>query len=330
MDDTETVDTWAMIDHACRACGGRVLIAGARVRCADCDASATGGPESLCWCGALPAGSRARLKCVRSSGAAPDFPSQIVAVECGEDAASQPTEVEYLQIDGCDKRFFRCTILRATLSTAGCSENWRRAQRTSAEELGFSGKCRDCPIGAMHTPGERHVHRSKWFGAQVCPRSRRWASRMIGNRLGISSFNRNLEFLKGVNGKHNTPTFRFDPRRLGVIVGYGSPDQRYVELRDDLTRDTIELAVQTLRVAIGRVAFCRPRGGPAISTAELARQMGAGRSASRGLIAHAAKPRPRHRPAPIDRRPNEHRERPQPDVDGGGALARNLGIGAVT
>jgi hypothetical protein len=111
MDDNDAVDTttWSMVDHACRACAGRVLASadGARVRCAECSAEAAGGPETICWCGALPAGARARLKCVRSSGATPEFPSQIVAIESGEDAASQPTAVTYFQVDGCDKQFFR-------------------------------------------------------------------------------------------------------------------------------------------------------------------------------------------------------------------------------
>jgi hypothetical protein len=193
MDNPEVIDTdtgaWAMVDHACRWCGGRILASadGARVRCADCDASAHGGPETICWCGALPAGSRTRLRCVRNKHPTPESPAAIVATEDAEDAVAGPFEVAYFQIDaglanGCDKRFFRCQALRSTLSVEGCAANWRRAQRVSAEELGFSGKCQGCQIGAGHA-NERHVHRSKWFGAQICPRTRRWASRMIGNRL---------------------------------------------------------------------------------------------------------------------------------------------------
>jgi hypothetical protein len=298
MDDTDAVDTttWSMVDHICRTCGGRIVASadGARVRCAECGSSATGGHEEICWCGALPAGSRARLKCVRNEHPTPESPSGGVAIECGEAAASQPTAVTYFQVDGCDKRFFRCTILRATLSTAGCSENWRRAQRVPADQLGFASKCQGCPIGAMHA-GAASVYRSNWFMAQICPRTRRWASRIVSNLLGISAYNRAREFLAGRNAKNTVPQLVLESRRLGVIVGYGSPDQRFVELRDDLTRDTIELAVQTLRVATGRVAFCAPRGGPSITTADLARQFAPERPPSHGIIAHAAKPRPRRR-----------------------------------
>jgi hypothetical protein len=307
VENSEAIDTttWSIVDHACRTCGGRVLASadGARVRCADCDASATGGPDSLCWCGALPAGSRARLKCVRNKHPTPESPGAIVAIEDAEDAAAQPTDVQYMQVDGCDKRFFRCTILRSTLSTEGCSANWRRAQRISAEELGFTGKCRGCPVGAMHS-GRAAVHYSALYGAQIYPRTRRWASRMIGNRLGISSFNREREWLVGKNAKGRTPQLVLAPRGLGVITAYGEENQRYVEIRDDRTVDTLEIAFQVLRVVHGRAAFCRPRGGPSISTADLARQYMAPER-SRGIIAHAKAVPPKTRPAapPIDRMP---------------------------
>jgi hypothetical protein len=337
----DTIAAWTLAEHVCRHCFSRVLVRidddGKTIaKCSGCAIEAIGGPEAICSCGALSDKFRVQLRCVRNEQPTTEAPSAIVVIECGEPAASQPAEVAYLQIDGCDKQFFRCQALRSTLSTEGCSANWRRAQRVSAEELGFTGKCRDCPIGARHAGVAAHLiasHvRSRLFGAQICPRTRHWASRLIGNRLGISSYNRAREVRIGLNAKKTRPQLVLDPRRLGVIVGYGSPDQRYIEIRDDLTADTIELAVQTLRVATGRIAFSRPRGGPAISTADLSREMGGGRELSRGIIAHAAKPGSRRTrgTAQVDRMPNEHRDEPRPDVsDGGGALARDLGIGAV-
>jgi hypothetical protein len=155
---------------------------------------------------------------------------------------------------------------------------------------------------------------------------------MIGGRSCVSDWNREREVRIGKNGKGSKPTLVLEPRRLGVVIGYGEANQRYVEVRDDLTRDTVELALQILATVSGRVAFCKPRGGPSISTTDLSRQiMGGGRALSRGLIAHA-KPGPRkiRRVALVDRMPNEDRCEPRPDVsDGGGALARDLGIGAV-
>jgi hypothetical protein len=163
-----------MLDHACGSCGGRILASadGASVRCADCGPSASGGPEEICWCGALPAGSRVRLRCARNKHPTPESPGAIVAIDCGKDAAIPPSEVAYFQIDviGCDKKFFRCQTLSSTLSVEGCSANWRRAQRVSADELGFSGKCRGCPVGAAHAH-ERQFFRSKIFDLGICPLS---------------------------------------------------------------------------------------------------------------------------------------------------------------
>jgi hypothetical protein len=181
--------------------------------------------------------------------------------------------VNYVELTGCDRRFFRCSPLRATLSVESCAANWRRAQRIPAADLGFVGKCGDCAIGSAHA-GERHVHRSRIFDLEICPRCRRGGARMPGNRRCISCYNREREVKAGKNAKGTKPGLVLDPRRLGAILNYGAPDQRLVDLLDPLTQDTIELAVQVLRTVRGRVAFCRPRGGrQSISTIDLATEM---------------------------------------------------------
>jgi hypothetical protein len=76
---------------------------------------------------------------------------------------------------------------------------------------------------------------------------------------------------KGSSGKAQGVRSRnlvLAPRRLGVILAYGEENQRYVEIRDDRTLDTLEIALQALRVVHGRAAFCRPRGGPSTSTGD--------------------------------------------------------------
>lgn len=77
---------WAISDHACRVCLGRVLVgrfaAGrdgapdftrpapdgiAVARCAQCGNVGLGGPESVCCCGhAYPKGVRSGLRCRRA------------------------------------------------------------------------------------------------------------------------------------------------------------------------------------------------------------------------------------------------------------------------
>ncbi len=173
--------------------------------------------------------------------------------------------VSYLELEGCaGKRFFRCQALRSTLSTDGCSANWRRAQRLRPDEITGVHLCKSCPIGAAHA-GERHIHRSRIFGAGICPRCRRGGARMISGRLCVGCYNRGLEFKKQKNGRGTLPLFRFDPRRVGVVI-----DGAYVVLRDEHTADVLELIVQTLSVTPSRLKFTRAGGGPVITTAELA------------------------------------------------------------
>jgi hypothetical protein len=193
-------------------------------------------------------------------------------------------------------------------------------------------KCRDCRIGAAHA-GERHVHHSKIFDLGICPRCRRGGSRMIGGRLCVSCYNREREFKIGRNAKGTKPSIALQPRRLGVILGYGDAAQRYVELRDEFTNDNVEMVLAVLGAVPGRISFCRPSGGKSISTADIAWEMGVGREPSRGIIARAAaKPGlgKARRVTPVDRLPNEFREQPHPDASPGGqVLARDRAMGVV-
>jgi hypothetical protein len=175
--------------------------------------------------------------------------------------------VTYHQVPGCDRQFFRCSALVATISTLACAANWRKAQELRPDDVSALHKCRTCPIGAAHS-GESVVERSPIFGMSLCARCRGGTTRMIGNRLCPSCYNRNLEYAKGTNRKGTVPTFRFAPRRIGVVTAGG-----YAEVRDELTADTAELAVQLLRTVTGRIMFCRAIGRPPISTSELARRV---------------------------------------------------------
>jgi hypothetical protein len=43
--------TWALVDHACRFCGSRVLADGDDFRCSSCGAHCRGTPSGICGCG---------------------------------------------------------------------------------------------------------------------------------------------------------------------------------------------------------------------------------------------------------------------------------------
>ena len=93
--------TWALTDHACRKCGGRVLrsVTGAGMtpggnsihRCADCGAQTWRmGPNDICWCGFSHKGSRDNpYRCIPVSMAANNPEIETALSRCGINAPYQ-------------------------------------------------------------------------------------------------------------------------------------------------------------------------------------------------------------------------------------------------
>jgi hypothetical protein len=97
-----------------------------------------------------------------------------------------------------------------------------------------------------------------------------------------SCYNRARELRIGRNSKGRPPRkLRLVPARIGLVIDPGGAGERYVEVAEAAARDTIELAIAALRVVDGAVAITRPRGGEAITIAELARRHGHGRHSRR-------------------------------------------------
>jgi hypothetical protein len=227
------------------------------------------------------------------------------------------TTPAYFKIEGCERLFFKCAALRSTLSKEACGENCRRAQHLDERRVTCQHACRRCPIGAAHA-GVKLPHESPFRGASICPRCRKFAGRMIAGMRCISCQNREYEFKKGKNAKGSKPALTLEPRRLGVIAGYGEPDAKFIELRAEHTKDAIELALVALRAAAGRSAFCRAMRRPATAAADFVAQMDAApeacppvvmfRRAPQAPLARAAPPRGQRPRLPvIDRTPNEAR-----------------------
>jgi len=126
------------------------------------------------------------------------------------------------------QRHFQCASLHALLDTGACADRWYRAMQPDAERLVL---CRRCPIGRQHH-AERHPEQQDAARqperAPVCVRCGRPASRMVGNEICPSCFNRFREFLKGRNGRGSAPVnYRPPlPRRVGVIDDNGAPTWR--------------------------------------------------------------------------------------------------------
>lgn len=81
---------WAMTDHVCRCCFGRVLVRETFdrrkiYRCSNCGIEREGRSEAaICSCGIkLKTGVDAGIRCQVSENRTPEFPSEVVAVQVG-------------------------------------------------------------------------------------------------------------------------------------------------------------------------------------------------------------------------------------------------------
>lgn len=84
--DREKDCTWTVTDHACSACGGRVLVqrdaqAQMSVRCAECGRAAKGGNEALCYCGAHFGELGRAFECVRNLQVTDQVPYEVLVRE---------------------------------------------------------------------------------------------------------------------------------------------------------------------------------------------------------------------------------------------------------
>ena len=151
-------------------------------------------------------------------------------------------------------KFFGCDAYRATLSQTSCGERWRRAQTATGYDADRVSLCRGCPIGAQHA-GEKPVIYSQHFKSPVCPRCRKGATRMIGDRMCISCYNRSRELAVGKNARGNTPVRLIAERPLHTVafrlIVNGHSTRRSVPGVVDL----LEPVLQTLRTTKGDVAF---------------------------------------------------------------------------
>ena len=145
------------------------------------------------------------------------------------------------------KQFFRCERLRATISVDSCAGMWRGGNRENIERL---DRCKACPIGAAHA-GETAASMSPLMGELVCGRCHRHAGRLVGKHLCVSCWNRQREWLIGVNARGTVPTMKPLERRRIRYLCAGNP----ITLALDLSRDTDELIVTALRDSKQKVIF---------------------------------------------------------------------------
>jgi hypothetical protein len=168
--------------------------------------------------------------------------------------------IEYHRVAGFSADLFRCPPWRATLSVPACADRWRRGQVAKGEAAEELRLCRQCPTGAAHA-GEKFIHRATAFGNNTCPRCRRGTMRrMIGNRVCINCYNRQLELFRGQNRKGTLALKAMATLalvRIGVRLDPGSPEERTVEFADIGTGPD-ELRYHVERTHAGEIEFVDP------------------------------------------------------------------------
>jgi hypothetical protein len=169
--------------------------------------------------------------------------------------AGMAVGVAYTSIEGCQRKFFRCSAYGCTMSTEACAGRFQAAQTAKDEALFPIEKCRQCAIGAVHA-GTSVVHRSRIFERKICPRCLKGTTRIIGGRRCVSCYNREREMRIGRNRK-GTPLVRVRPLHP-VSIGY-SVDGIYNELVT-MAVDRVEAVAHIIRTKTGSIFFSRPCG----------------------------------------------------------------------
>jgi hypothetical protein len=151
-------------------------------------------------------------------------------------------------------KFFRCERLSATMSTKGCSSRWREGQVIQGEAAARFEVCRSCPLGASHA-GKTHVPHSRFFGAEICPRCRKGATRIIGGTRCILCYNREREMRIGRNARGNAPKALLKTKPLLQFDYLIEIDGAARHAVSDPAIDLFESVFQTMRTTRGSLAF---------------------------------------------------------------------------
>lgn len=167
------------------------------------------------------------------------------------DDFSKADGVEYSAMPQMSVPYFRCDRRRAKLSIPACSKMWNAAQDATGHDAERLEVCRACPIGAAHA-GKRVIARSKLYGASICPRCRKGATRMINDTRCISCYNREREILAGRNARGGMPS---KLRKLYPFEVAYAIDGVAFRHRSDRAVDLMEPMIDVLRKTKGNVVF---------------------------------------------------------------------------
>lgn len=160
-------------------------------------------------------------------------------------------EIDYFEMPEMPgKKVFRCEKRRATITCEACAKMWRGAsEKITAERFWL---CKGCQIGAQHA-GVGNATLSPLFGAPICARCQRGATRLIHGHICVSCANRQYEYRKGKNARGNTPVTH--PHLYRISIRYQTDGRTKTVARPDSASLT-ELVVAALRDEPKQVTFC--------------------------------------------------------------------------
>mgnify|MGYP003996750611 FL=1 len=108
----------------------------------------------------------------------------------------QVPEIAYQQIRGLEGEYFDCALMHARLSVSACGERWKKYSKSDSYHT-----CRDCKIGAAHAGADYH----NLIPATLCTRCGRKDQPLVRHQVCKACYNREGEFLAGVNRKGTYP-----------------------------------------------------------------------------------------------------------------------------
>lgn len=170
--------------------------------------------------------------------------------------AVDPGRFQYGKDDPQRRKGFKPPPVHGLLQRAAGPRHSQQQERAAvlADHAHGLATCSRCPLGALHAGGT-HVQRSEHYGAAVCPRCGCGTTRMIGNRVCVSCYNREREVSSGKNARGNKP------ERLAAIHAIGLRlvvDRSFTPIESRAT-STAEVVYQTLRTTKGSITFAPRR-----------------------------------------------------------------------
>ncbi len=161
-------------------------------------------------------------------------------------------------------RMFECKRIpgNLTLSVASCAKSWKDGNGSDPDKRMRFHHCTRCQQGAIHAGCGTQSVVNPYYMRKRCPRCDRPSARMIGGRICVSCYNRELEVLKGRDGRGKTPKNlpQVHPEAVAMVV-----NGRFACVQVSYATDALEATLQVLRKTEGDVRFGFHPKAPVVS-----------------------------------------------------------------